>query len=451
MAVEKKTENETKENKKIPLDQLNLTTEWIKHHDPQAVLDTIQEQSTFRVECELKGWELGHSFGGGYQGAVFFASRTGHKGEFVIKVTPMDAWDRDAHLMSSLPVSIMMGEKGIGPVVRDAFVCTERQAVRRWTKEVTTDSEVLRTTKAVFVLAMDEISGFSLDMALAGLKQEDARQLASDLCAKIKIMHALHILHNDLKPQNILVTEEDTGKEVWDLVPWIIDFGFASMHQNKIPMGVQMDQMNWIMDCFADKVKNVDWKTFFAKCLQEEDQPSPETKSTPWTLDTLPEKVSWSELVSRNGTQTEEKKEKGETEPILPWENAFIHLGSGTQQHVFDARTFVIKFEHERFSTASMHMELPGVIVQRYINQPKLYARTQDLDIEMPDGQVQGAWAQEKLKPIETGTIDGIVATYVQKVTQAKPSDWPLAWQFGYSGYEYGLNEKGEPRVFDFG
>jgi alkyl hydroperoxide reductase subunit AhpC len=70
------------------------------------------------------------------------------------------------------------------------------------------------------VIAMEHIDGLPLnDLIAAGLSVESKLRLAGRIASGLAAAHALHVVHGDLKPANILVTAH--------LVPKILDFGLS--------------------------------------------------------------------------------------------------------------------------------------------------------------------------------------------------------------------------------
>src|SRR6187431_1142851 len=74
------------------------------------------------------------------------------------------------------------------------------------------------------ILVMEHIAGQTLHThirrrkAQGGYKQDEFRKIASEVCAGLAAIHAQGLVHGDLKPGNVMVTED---KAI------ILDFGFA--------------------------------------------------------------------------------------------------------------------------------------------------------------------------------------------------------------------------------
>src|SRR6185369_1477989 len=74
------------------------------------------------------------------------------------------------------------------------------------------------------ILVMEHIAGQTLHThirrrkAQGGYKQDEFRKIASEVCAGLAAIHAQGLVHGDLKPGNVMVTDD---KAV------ILDFGFA--------------------------------------------------------------------------------------------------------------------------------------------------------------------------------------------------------------------------------
>ncbi len=78
------------------------------------------------------------------------------------------------------------------------------------------------------VIAMEHLSGRPLSRVLAGgrLPEEEARRIARGIAEGLAASHAAGVVHGDLKPANVMITDE--GRVV------ILDFGIAVRH-GRIP------------------------------------------------------------------------------------------------------------------------------------------------------------------------------------------------------------------------
>ena len=81
-----------------------------------------------------------------------------------------------------------------------------------------------KSAEGLFFIAMELVDGISLADLLEGGPLPPARvvHLARGLCAGLTHAHAHHLIHRDLKPDNVLVVLGAAGE-----VPRIVDFGIA--------------------------------------------------------------------------------------------------------------------------------------------------------------------------------------------------------------------------------
>lgn len=87
-------------------------------------------------------------------------------------------------------------------------------------------------------LVMEYLQGQTAEKWAAGRSSQQIRQLFNQLCDAVNYAHGKGILHRDIKPQNIIVTEDDQPK--------LLDFGIAIReqctsltHQGHTPMTVE--------------------------------------------------------------------------------------------------------------------------------------------------------------------------------------------------------------------
>lgn len=82
-------------------------------------------------------------------------------------------------------------------------------------------------------LVMERLSGITLDRWLTTrgrLEVDQLFQVAAQLCRALRRVHARGVVHRDVKPANVIVTEDDEG----NLLVKMIDFGVARLIEPEI-------------------------------------------------------------------------------------------------------------------------------------------------------------------------------------------------------------------------
>jgi serine/threonine protein kinase len=82
-----------------------------------------------------------------------------------------------------------------------------------------------RTSAGLLYIAMEFVEGKSLGELIGDgpMRAERVVELARQICLGLEHAHAHHLVHRDLKPDNILIVRGDDDREV----PKIVDFGLA--------------------------------------------------------------------------------------------------------------------------------------------------------------------------------------------------------------------------------
>lgn len=102
-----------------------------------------------------------------------------------------------------------------------------RKAYAATSKHVPRVHEVLQTTETVYVV-MDQVRGCELFEMLENgpLSESSARRLIAQLLSALSSLHKHGVVHRDVKPENLMVSEVDDPSKC-RLV--MIDFGYAAI------------------------------------------------------------------------------------------------------------------------------------------------------------------------------------------------------------------------------
>lgn len=110
---------------------------------------------------------------------------------------------------------------------------TEAQAASRLNHpNIITIHDILEQEGSCFI-AMEFLSGITLEKASAGkgLQLQDAMKYASEIADALAAAHTAGIIHHDLKPANIMITEDGRAK--------LLDFGLAKLAEPAIAQAIE--------------------------------------------------------------------------------------------------------------------------------------------------------------------------------------------------------------------
>ena len=140
----------------------------------------------------------------------------------------MGAVYKGTHLMLGKPVAIKLinPELVTSADIVDRFQREARAAANLTHPNIVIVHDLGQTAEGELYIAMELVGGRSLKQVIKedGPMDPDraVRQLKA-MCSALALAHRNAVIHRDLKPQNIMVTEDSEGNEV----PKILDFGIA--------------------------------------------------------------------------------------------------------------------------------------------------------------------------------------------------------------------------------
>jgi calcium/calmodulin-dependent protein kinase I len=170
--------------------------------DQAKVIDT-------RIRDVSERYAVGDILGEGRFSQVFAASRGGKS--CALKVVDAGTLEEDEEAVEALVQEVT--------ALRKAYAASSSHVPRV--------HEVLATDDNVYVV-MDQVRGCELfEMLEQGpLGESSARRLVAQLLSALASLHARHVVHRDVKPENLMVCDVDDPSKC-RLV--MIDFGYASV------------------------------------------------------------------------------------------------------------------------------------------------------------------------------------------------------------------------------
>jgi serine/threonine protein kinase len=159
---------------------------------------------TLAAGTRLGPYEILSPLGAGGMGAVYSARDTRLQREVAIKVLPA---------------------QHMGDPARRQRLLREAQAVSALNHPNIVTLHDVGESDGIAYLVMERVSGRTLDQVIphGGLRLADTLRLAMQIADGLGKAHAAGILHRDLKPGNVMVTEDGTAK--------LLDFGLAKLVQ----------------------------------------------------------------------------------------------------------------------------------------------------------------------------------------------------------------------------
>ena len=198
----------------------------------------------FRRQCESAHWSLlaKRLVGFGTAGSVYEAcnaSAAPGAGDilpqcpYVVKVQPILSADDAAALHNEIAINEYAGVNGIAPRVHDYWVCDRvpeslARLYRDYDSPELFRKDRLQSGVPYLFVVMDRAPGQPL---LTYARSRKLQLLPAVLCSAVaSVVHKMHdlgIIHNDLKPLNVMVAEKPNATEpsTPKFVVNIIDFG----------------------------------------------------------------------------------------------------------------------------------------------------------------------------------------------------------------------------------
>jgi serine/threonine protein kinase len=140
----------------------------------------------------------------------------------------MGAVYKGTHLMLGKPVAIKLinPELVTSADIVDRFQREARAAANLTHPNIVIVHDLGQTAEGELYIAMELVVGRSLKQVIkedGPMEPDRAVQQLKAMCSALALAHRNGVIHRDLKPQNIMVSEDSEGNEV----PKILDFGIA--------------------------------------------------------------------------------------------------------------------------------------------------------------------------------------------------------------------------------
>jgi serine/threonine-protein kinase len=140
----------------------------------------------------------------------------------------MGAVFRGTHVMLNRPVAVKMIKADLvtSPEVVRRFQREARAATQLNHPNIVHVYDLGQTSDGTLYIAMELVAGESLKDAIRSRGPFDAARIAnvmSQVCDGLAVAHRAGVVHRDLKPQNIMLTQDRDGGELAK----IVDFGIA--------------------------------------------------------------------------------------------------------------------------------------------------------------------------------------------------------------------------------
>ena len=154
-------------------------------------------------------YELGDMLGEGRFSKVFSATRG--RAHFALKEMDMATLEED--------------EEAVEALVQETTAL--RKAYAASSKHVPKLHEVVQVGEDTLYVVMDQVRGCELFEMLEGgsLSESSARRLIAQLLSALSGLHRHHVVHRDVKPENLMVSDIDDPSKCRLVV---IDFGYAA-------------------------------------------------------------------------------------------------------------------------------------------------------------------------------------------------------------------------------
>ena len=128
----------------------------------------------------------------------------------------------DTHLDRIVAIKVLPADAVADPERRRRFV-QEAKAASALNHLNITHVYDIGSADGVDFIAMEYVAGQTLDQAIGhrGLPPDDALKCAAQVAVALAVAHAAGIVHRDVKPANVMVTEKGLVK--------VLDFGLAKL------------------------------------------------------------------------------------------------------------------------------------------------------------------------------------------------------------------------------
>src|ERR1035441_10678699 len=129
---------------------------------------------------------------------------------------------RDSRLKRFVALKVLPPEKVTDPERKQRFVQEAREASALNHPNIVTVYDIDQSDGIDFI-AMEHVEGKTLDGLIGrkGLKLNEALKYAIQIADALAKAHAVGVVHRDLKPGNVMVTEDGRVK--------VLDFGLAKL------------------------------------------------------------------------------------------------------------------------------------------------------------------------------------------------------------------------------